>query len=476
MDDQETTVTLTATLQQNAIEYLGKGYRGCGYYADPRSCTERIFDVTAKNAFDNQKTDSFIRRLVTGKNRIEYFNKLSSHVKLAAEYSGFAATVTTTFSTETLKKDTVEFATFFDTLRYYRVSLLSTSLTSEARKAINTMDDLPALFDRYGTHYTKSIYLGARISYSSYLEQNETTSKTDIGATLKAEYLKLVGDGGGDSGHKAEQEEVARNATLSVLGGDPAEAPSVGVGNPAEFSATYKEWSKSIWPLHISIADFDEDGLVPLFQLAELPERRDMLQKAWQMYMTGHTPEYLRLLQPKPDSQRVVRYGDKFYLKYEEDGTYLSALEQRERGAAGYPIWAEKSEYYPTLHKSGRVKLTYAGGASQTPVQTGAFVQLVTEEDAASYHGKRYSHLGAWPGERCLYYYTPGSPNQDWVVHKVAEDTEYAPVCFGDRVFLTNRSYPDQRLCRAPSEIWDHGQTFLTTKKIDKGVWILERA
>lgn len=224
MSDQE-----TLQLAAMAMEYLGKGYRGYGYYADPQSCTKQIFDLAAKNAWAAQKTEGFMRRMVSGKTRTEYFNKFSSNINLTGGCSGFTATVTATFSTEVLQKNTVEYATLLDTVRYYRVTLGIANLTPEAQSAIDTMT-APDLFDRYGTHYTRSIYLGARVSYSSYLDHQETTSQTDVGATLKAEYLKLVGGGGGDDEHKAEREQVARNAHLSVLGGNPGVAPSVGGG------------------------------------------------------------------------------------------------------------------------------------------------------------------------------------------------------------------------------------------------------
>lgn len=261
--------------------------------------------------------------------------------------------------------------------------------------------------------------------------------------------------------------------------------------DPAEFSKTYMEWSKSIWPDHVSIADFDDNaGLVPLYELATTSDRRAALRSAWTQYMQDHTPEYLRSPQPTPPSEQAVLYGAEFYLRY-EDGTYLSALEQLDRGGVNIALQAlgpiggivslfrDQTEYYPTLRASGRVKMTFAGGKPGTPVKTGDFVKLVTgeREKNTGLFGKEYTHLGAWPGETCVYYYTSGYENQDWVVRKVTGGKDgYTSVNFGDRVFLTNRSYPGQRLCSAPGQFMAKNLTLLTTRETSAGAWTLEPA
>jgi hypothetical protein len=104
-------------------------------------------------------------------------------------------------------------------------------------------------------------------------------------------------------------------------------------------------------------------------------------------------------------------------------------------------------------------------------VQSHEFVQLTTTEAGVA----PYTTLGVWSGDYAAYYYKPGSSeSQDWTIRKATGGGPYTSINYGERVFLTNRSAPSQRLCSASARVGPDAVTLVSVQQTSTGGWIIE--
>jgi len=457
--------------------FLGWGYRGYDLYADPDCCTHALFDLADMGAVEVQEAPSYEGSFLSADDTQEFFKKLSANVSLGGEYGGFSLEVTSNFSGDVLKKGRHQFAQSRHCIVYYRLAVRdSAHLRAEVQHAIETMEP-SQLFDEYGTHYLKSIYIGGRISFTTCVDTSSVTKNFDIKATTEAAFAKLLkpGKGGGEEVNKDDIEQVLKNKKLKVLGGNPAKAHDVinGAGDPA---ATYSAWSESIRPDFISISDFARGGVVPLYELAT-GTRGDVLRNAWNDFMRKHTD--LALL-----SQDEVRYGDLFYLK-DQDGNYVAPAVDVKAGKE--PFAPDHVVTYPTVAREGRVPLKFSGGTFGDPVKAGEIVKLFNMEPREL--NAILTVVPIPPVRFSITWFVKGKVREDdthgWTIRKLNEDvSSYQPVCYGERVQILSNE-PDarkQRLYKCPvkdapplTEMMDGRDVTLRLIKEDLGYWILEK-
>jgi phospholipase C len=149
-----------------------------------------------------------------------------------------------------------------------------------------------------------------------------------------------------------------------------------------------------------------------------------------------------------------VHFLDRFHLR-SRDGKYISMFQQH--AVAPFSVFSDDStmsEYFPTLayvdrYKTNRLTRFYcqnaADRADSGEIGTGVEVKLMAGDNGLG----AYNVLGAWQDSHDCYYfndYMDGERNkqQTWDLSKVAADG--GPLRFGDKVYLTNKSYAGQRL------------------------------
>ncbi|MDY7022577.1 MAG: alkaline phosphatase D family protein [Cyanobacteriota bacterium] len=147
--------------------------------------------------------------------------------------------------------------------------------------------------------------------------------------------------------------------------------------------------------------------------------------------------------------QQVVKYEDTFYLKHEK-GQYLIPAE------SGRHDW-------PKLGNTGKAKLQIIGGKGE--VTSNSYIKIRTTESST---GKN-DVLGAFGDSHNCYYWRDEYDNgkQGWRITKASGTP--GPIYYGDRVFITNISYSNQRL--APDTKY---QNYVTTVENAGEAWILE--
>lgn len=427
-------------------EFLGKGYNGYEYYADPRSITSRLFDVDDLNVVQVQETPSYDGTFVYGESRKEYFNALSGSIALAGNYAGFSGEVTGSFSNQVLRNTNNVFATSNVTQAYYRLTLTdSAKLLPEVITDIASLEP-EALFDKYGTHYLKSIYIGARVSFTSNADITKVSKDFDMTAAIKAAYGEVVkGEASGGTVSKEDLQEVSRNRHLRVMGGDPAKASAIidGSGQPAD---NYRDWSESV-PDFVSIADFGKGGLVPLYELAANEERRAELLAIWQTYMDERTNDILQEDDPKP----VGVLKNSTFKLLSEDDRYIAKAESATR------------YYYAKL---GQGPMKHQFGGDGKALTSGSLVQIKTTETFEG-NWKDYNLLGAFGNATELYYWNDYGSKSNWIIEKTDPSQKGAPIYFGETVYIRNEAYDDQYLV-------PYKNNYLTTEKLKLYKWRIE--
>ncbi|PHS25124.1 MAG: hypothetical protein COA83_06520 [Methylophaga sp.] len=417
-------------VKKGIAEYLGKGYKGYQYYASPESCTFSLFDLTDPAVVDIQDAPKWEGRFASGENKTEFYDEFFAKASVSGVYDGFSGEITSTFNKSTLKNRTHSFATANIAQTYYRLTVLDTApLKKEVAEDLMQLE-ANALFDKYGTHYLKSIYIGGRIGFSSFADRSKVTETFNLQATVDASYLEIVkGSASAGTVNKKDIEIVSRNKRIIVKGGDPAKAANVqdGLGEPAE---SYNAWAASV-PDFMSISDIADNGMVPIYELVNDSDRREVLKAAWKVYMEAHTDDVL-----KEGEAKVITKSDSFRLKG-EDGRYYGAA----------PYVRGESYYYPTIANTGQILQLDSG---KEALETGHNVKIKTVE---KFDGSwaDYVYLGAFGNKHELYYWiTKGyEAKTNWYIERVVPASD-PRIRYGDTVKIRNQDY-EQYLTPTPA-------------------------
>jgi len=437
---------------QGINEFLGKGYKGYQYYANPKSCTLPLFDLSDQSLVDIQEGTYYQGRFASGETKYKFYEQFSANVSMSGTYNGFSGEITGAFDESTLNNRHHSFATSHNTHSYYRLTVPEgASLLSSVVTDLAEMEPI-ALFDKYGTHYLKSIYIGGRVSFSSHMDRTQVKKGLKVEAAMKASYAKSVEGSASTKGvDESDVQHILLNKKLDVIGGDTALASQVktGAGEPAE---SYNAWAASV-PNHMSIADFADGGLVPIYSLVEGDNRRAELETAWVSYMADKTAGVL-----DGDEPLVVKKNSHFVL-HSEEGDYI--------GNAPYDRSFEF--YYPKMSSTAK-KLKFGGNGDD--LLTGHVVKIKTTEKFKDTWLNKWSkriYLGAFKLKNNLYYWEESdtyNAKMNWKIEKLVP-SEDKSVRFGDEVYIKNQHF-DKKTYLAPAK-----NGYLTTVKTPH-VWTIK--
>jgi hypothetical protein len=432
-----------------AREFLGKGYEGWEYYADPRSILKPLFDLSDLSVVEVQEAPSFDETFVYGESRKRYFNQLSASIALGGAYEGFSGEVSGTFSNDVLNTSNNVYATNKVVQAYHRLTLKNTArLLPDVAQAIATAEP-SVLFDTYGTHYLRSVLIGARVSFSSYVDSSRVSKNFQMSAAVKAAYLDLVkGEASTGSVNRDDLAQVAGNRHIRVMGGNPAKANAIidASGNAAE---DYRQWAESV-PDFVSIADFGKGGLVPLYELAATPERRAELEAAWGPYMLAKTNP---LLLEDPAPPKPIMKNARIKLRNADD-RYLAKSESATR------------YYYAKMGKQAQVMLLDGGNR---PLVHGSSLSIKTTEVWKG-KWKARTFLGAFGDASQLYYWDDYGSKTNWIIEKASGGQAGDPIQYGEPILIRNEAYDDQYLGT------DRNNYLTTSKDQPPQTWVIESA
>lgn len=225
-------------------------------------------------------------RSVSGQNSAEYRNELSVNASLSGSYSFFRMSVTNHFKTSQYRSRYRAFSNFQTLIRKWKLTLpytdlarLKGMLTDAARSDIATLAPT-ALFDKYGTHVLTELMIGARADYSTCVTKCAATVSIRNNFELCAEASFRKKSGKGSVQIVTEQQlstfESNYSYDLKVKGGRSE------YGSYIFQTGMYDKWIESIDKIEdLSICDFTEHSLLPIWDLAADDARRTQLHTAF---------------------------------------------------------------------------------------------------------------------------------------------------------------------------------------------------
>lgn len=283
----------------NKIYAVGYSYDCIGEYASPNSVKLEVLDT--KSLIDDgilavsAVEASLVSNSVTGSSVSEISNKLAVQASVKGGFGFFKAEASSAFNMSNFNNSSYEFAsTYFDldvrkaSLSKGIETLKDDYMTDDAWNDINgvpvtnsrgikkvaypsTADGFKALVEQYGTHVVVNAGLGGRVRYSMEVDISKITSAYDIQAFAKASYSGIVSASASvDEKYQNSYEENKKNITfkLSVLGGDETLAKTLGTMDGFT-NSNMNAWINSVTKDNMALVSFNENSLVPIYELVE---------------------------------------------------------------------------------------------------------------------------------------------------------------------------------------------------------------
>lgn len=413
------------------VQFMGRGYDITGRYAHESSFRHPVYRIEGGWSKDS-RVPEFGSVAKSGKSFKEFYNKLNLAASVQGEYGVYSGEFDVQFSSKHKTSQRSAFMNYTQHMDYVLLELgrhywKSDTVYSEImRDEANGGLKPDQVIEKYGTHFTKKIVLGGRVTVSSTLEESAAESETNLNTHIRAAYSGVVsGEASAGNDSNSASDVVNRTAIIEVYGGAPALAGKV---KARQHGATgFDEWAATV-PANPVISRIPErDGLYPIWALCNSPDtvhRKAALRKATEEYIArkgvkleGGTGESI------PDGAKII-----------------------------FQLAADTSKYI------GGNRGTYYGTLGPT---------------ANAYHfgftGDKYLQSGKYgviylPGQPDLHLYETGAGNAGlvaadpgdtarWMLEKVtANSSSGTAIRDGDRVIIRNKYYPS-------TFIYDYGGT-----------------
>ena len=285
----------------NGIEdykHLGKGYDASGEYAADAYVRNSILDVDKlmDNGYlaDVLNLNSTEERYIYAKTMEEYQSQLSTKAGISANYLGFSASVSASFSEAALSSAENEYSSFrhitkkqsYKILPNLTADDLRTSVMPEAQEDIDNMAATD-LFLKYGTHVITGFVLGGSLDYSMSADVSVMENAVDWSLATSGGF-QLLSMGGSASVEFSSYEKMRNEAanfgsSLKARGGESQYASQ----NPNVSESTYNEWLASLedqskWVM----IDYDGSQLIPIWEFASSPSRKSQLEAAAKSFLS----------------------------------------------------------------------------------------------------------------------------------------------------------------------------------------------
>lgn len=303
--------TLTAEQVKMMEKVMGRGYKAYYEYANILSSgTVPLFDYDELPKYINViESSEYDGRIIEGNSLKDYSNNLSASISLEGGSGLFSAGISTSFNMNATQETENSYFTWNRTLKKYRLDITPNAPLREAVKIDIAELSPEALFDKYGTHYIQSAYIGGRIEFNTHIDRSKFSDSSNFSVDVKASYAEVSGETKFGTGNSSHIEEFIRNARVAVIGGDAS------LGGQIELEKRnvhhYENWRKTVTGDNMTLADFANNGLLPISELAATQARKDELKAALTEYLLLHGT----VLPDTPAPKREVRKNSTFVLR-----------------------------------------------------------------------------------------------------------------------------------------------------------------
>ncbi len=305
------------------LDSLLGGYDVFGMFADAKSSKEALFAKTEMKEFtfegetpgkeytylkpawvQHAKSSSAYPWAAAETTEHAYQLSISTRTSVEGKSAAFVGEVNASFSEHERLAPSRAYSAYEELRINWTLSMpdesalaLRARLTPEALKAIDGALSPTKLFEQYGTHHVRTIWMGGKAARYSSTDTTKYSSTISI-EVAAPDGLQEGGEGAhqGRGGQVRHGHRVVRGASLTLprsRGGSAASASQI-------FDLGLDAWSATVEDSP-ALADFPRtDALVPIWELAESPERRAELAAAFDAQVTSMT---------------CILYGDDIYLK-----------------------------------------------------------------------------------------------------------------------------------------------------------------
>jgi len=327
------------------FDIVGKGYDVFGEFANNKSIERyKIFDFSKievkKNEYGHtipklitiENISDHIINSVEGSSIKEYISNLSNKAGLSANAFFFKASINNQFDLKSTSTSNVFFYTYMDINTKWRINLdirnidtLINYLDNQFKIDIATLSP-EKFFDRYGTHYIASAYLGGRIDYSSISELTSNITTQEIKTAINAKYKILSGNINNNNDNNSTLSQTKTNIKLNVVGGNSEFTNSI---NNRE---QYRKWAEGIRASPV-LSGFDKKSLIPLWELTKDIRRKELLKDYYEISILPKysIPTYFKkdkILDNENLKKKFTIYITGFSINKDCDkGTYLGGEE-----------------------------------------------------------------------------------------------------------------------------------------------------
>ena len=273
-----------------------KEYLGCGvdiFRADPWQPRFKTRILGEEPDTEETPIDRGVYTKNYANNLMQLSQELGIEAGLKGSYAGVTASVKTKFKHSEQRSEKHHFLKFSFTHSGWRFVVLGGKqrlkelLNEEFKNALNS-GNADELIREYGTHVVRKIIIGGRAEY--FVQSSATSSMTrdEFEIAAKAKYDSLGGEDDDDSAptgsigvsskvrtvDTTKIKNVVGNESIDTIGGSAKAA--IGIRS----KQGWDDWAENIED-RPAFLGFEEDGLMPIWELASDPARRDEIHKAY---------------------------------------------------------------------------------------------------------------------------------------------------------------------------------------------------
>jgi hypothetical protein len=284
------------------VAYMGHGYNVFGDYAKTEYVKSPLFkysdystvtvggksfNIPAEMEYTYVNSSDF--KSVSGTNSYEYRESMSINASLSGSYAFFSLSVKNNYSEEQYRSNYSAFCTIQNVIKLWKLTLpytdftkLKSMLTDEARNDIANLSP-ETLFNKYGTHFLGELMIGARADYNTCVTKclETSTIKNNFQVCAEASFKKKSGSGSFNMVTEEQLQCFESNSfqNLKVSGGKSE------YGSYIFQTGNYDKWIESIDNMeNLTISDFTDDSLIPIWELCADDTRKNQLIAAFDSY------------------------------------------------------------------------------------------------------------------------------------------------------------------------------------------------
>ena len=284
------------------VAYIGHGYNVFGDYAKAEFVKSPLFQydnystVTVGGKSFNIPSEvqyTYVNgaefKSVYGLNSYQYRESMTINASLSGQYSFFSLSVKNNYNEEHYRSNYRAFCTIQNVIKQWKLTLpytdftkLKSMLTDQARSDIANLSP-ETLFNKYGTHFLAEIIIGARADYNTCITKctATTTIKNNFQVCAEASFKKKSGSGSFNMVTEEQLQCFESNSfqNLKVSGGRSE------YGSYIFQAGNYDKWIESIENINnLTISDFTDNSLIPIWELCADDTRRNQLSAAFDSY------------------------------------------------------------------------------------------------------------------------------------------------------------------------------------------------